>query len=73
MDKWISVRDKLPDDDAGCLVVVNGKHGNIEFIDAIEIGEYFGEEGWFLPTYPRIENPNITYWMPLPDAPEKGA
>jgi hypothetical protein len=26
-------------------------------------------EGWLLEAYPEWENPQVTYWMPLPESP----
>ncbi len=67
---WISVKDALPEEDKCVLVIVNGKHGNITFQNAIEMGTYF-PDGWLLEAYTNIENPGVSYWMELPDGPEE--
>lgn len=68
---WISVKDALPEEDKCVLVIVNGKHGNINFQNAIEIGSYY-PDGWLLEAYTHIDNPKVSYWMELPDGPGNG-
>lgn len=66
---WISVKDKLPVGDVMVLVVVNGEYGNLNFENAVEMGSY-GSDGWLLEAFPEIENPAVSCWMELPEAPE---
>lgn len=68
MPDWIDVRDKMPEADEFVLVVVNGKHKNIAFVNAIEIAAH-DDEGWYIEAYPDFENPQISHWMPLPEPP----
>lgn len=68
---WIRVEDKLPPEGEVVLVIVDGKYGNIEFVDAIEMGSYY-PEGWLLESYHKITDPDVSYWMELPDGPENG-
>ena len=69
---WISVKDRLPELEGVFLVIVDGKpKENIELIGSVELAEYWRDEGWFIEAYPEWENPNITYWMPIPETPEE--
>ena len=69
---WISVKDRLPELEGVFLVIVDGKpKENIELIGSVELAEYWRDEGWFIEAYPEWENPNITYWMPIPETPKE--
>ena len=68
---WIGVEDKLPEYDGNVLVILNGKYGNITFVNAIQMGSYH-RDGWLLPEFPYIENPKVSHWMELPDGPKDG-
>ncbi|MGN0567113.1 MAG: DUF551 domain-containing protein [Acutalibacteraceae bacterium] len=71
---WISVKDRLPELEGVFLVIVDGKPTTtITLINAVEIAEYWRDEGWFIEAYPEWENPNITYWMPIPEMPGEEA
>jgi hypothetical protein len=59
---WISVKDRLPDDDENVLAY-NSESGDID------MAWYNGEE-WILEDLYEIEYLHPTHWMPLPDAPE---
>lgn len=67
---WISVNDMLPEDEQEVLVLANGRpQKNIELINACELATFYAGEGWLLEAYPEWENPQVTYWMPLPESP----
>lgn len=71
---WISVKDRLPELEGVHLVIVDGKpKENIELIGSVEFAEYWKGEGWFVDAYPEWENPNITYWMSIPEMPGEEA
>lgn len=60
-DKWISVRDRLPE--APTNVLVAHKHGVSE---SKYVGDTFGMTwNW------NIEFPKVTHWMPLPNPPNQ--
>ena len=59
--EWISVKDRLPDEQGHFLIV--NEEGKI--ITAF----YTPRFGWFSGVRVR----NITHWMPLPEAPKGGA
>lgn len=70
LSEWRRADDRPLDSDEFYLVVVNGKYGNITFVDGIEMGAYLDDEcAWFLPAHPHIEHPRVTHWMPLPEPP----
>lgn len=67
---WISVNDRMPEDEQEALVLANGRpQKNIELINACELATFYAGEGWLLEAYPEWENPQVTYWMPLPESP----
>lgn len=70
MSEWISVKNRLPDNDDFVLVIVSGKAGNITLDNAIELAQFSMDEGWILEMLPEWEDPNVTYWTPLPEPPE---
>ena len=73
--KWISVKERLPDDEKDgetVLAIVSGKpHKNITLCHALMTAGYFPGEGWVVNEYPEWENPIVTHWMPLPEPPEE--
>lgn len=70
MSEWISVKDRLPDNDDFVLVIVSGKVGNITLDNAFQLAQFSMDEGWILEMWPEWEDPNVTYWTPLPEPPE---
>lgn len=69
MQRWINVKERLPDDDCFVLAVVSGRFQNVTFVRTQVIAEYGSELGWIIDGYEKWENPPITHWMPLPEAP----
>lgn len=69
MVEWISTKDKLPENDELVLVLVNGKFGNLTFVDAYELATYSTDEGWIIESSPEFEGPSVSWWMPLPELP----
>ena len=61
MSEWISVEDRLPNEEGACLIVhFNGS----------DCGYYFADTKLFdSDTY---DFPEVTHWMPLPKAPKSG-
>lgn len=67
---WISVNDRLPEDEQEVLVLANGRpQKNIELINACELATFYAGEGWLFEAYPDWDDPQVTYWMPLPESP----
>ena len=69
---WISVKDKLPENEDLVLAVISGSYGNIRFVDAVVLGNYY-EDGWEIEDYPDPgwEGLEVRCWMPLPEPPEE--
>ena len=44
---------------------------NITFEDAFVLASYSTEDGWIVDEYPKWDRVRVSYWMPLPDAPEE--
>ena len=63
---WISVKDRLPEEDMGACIVYDGfrvQHADHLIID--------GEHIWSTPDcYESEEIRGVTHWMPLPKPPE---
>ena len=70
---WISVTDRLPEDDGDVLAIVSGyPTPNITLEDVLVVAAFCEGEGWYIGEYPDWDNPIITYWMPLPEPPREG-
>ena len=69
--EWISVDDRMPENDDIVAVIVSGKVGNITLVKAFELATFSLDEGRFLEMWPEWEDAKVTYWMKLP-APPKG-
>ena len=70
VQEWIPVTERLPGNDDFVLVIVSGKAGNITLDNAAELASFSMDEGWILEMWPEWEDPNVTYWMPLPEQPK---
>jgi len=63
MDQWISVKDRLPGECAGLLIVY---HASLK-----EIGtSYYDEDVWCSSPWPMTSD-GITHWMLLPQPPKE--
>ena len=69
MSEWISVKDRLPENEDFVLVSVTGRFHHIKFENAPDIAS-FCREGWILESCPEWSNPGVTHWMPLPEMPK---
>ncbi len=58
-NRWISVEDRLPDDDDSYLVW-NGNH--------IFVAIYWGDGEWMFDSHATHE---VAHWMPLPEPPKE--
>ena len=83
MSEWISVKDRLPEDDSTVLVVAIA-----EFAARITFGMYRrvvkifddDEDAWEILdpihnlswSWASNQNAEVTHWMPLPELPEEG-
>jgi hypothetical protein len=61
--EWISVKDRLPEEESGLLLVYNSR--------LKKIGTSYWSEGiWCGGTWP-VTSQFITYWMPIPELPKE--
>lgn len=67
-DGWVSVKDRLPEENLGACIVYDGfkvQHADHYIID--------GEHLWNTPDcYESEEIRGVTHWMPLPEPPKVG-
>lgn len=65
MDNWISVKDKLPQDDSDCLIY--DATSNITLVGWYDIGDKVWEDcrGFIY-----CDEDDITHWQPLPQPPK---
>ena len=59
--QWISVKDRLPEDNDIVLIVFQGSVVSVAF--------YEGD--WRHPLYPQTALVSVTHWMPLPEPPKE--
>lgn len=72
-EKWISVKDRLPETDNMILAVASGNPmENLTLVNAYCMAEYEPGDGWIFEEYPEWTDAEVTYWMPLPEPPEEG-
>lgn len=64
MPEWISVKDKLPDNDSHYLVFASDTYEVMECI-------YYGDGEWMKGLKNMTDS--VTHWMPLPKHPKEGA
>lgn len=71
-EAWVSVSERMPDEDQVVIVIANGKpRENINLNGAFELAEWSERDGWVLECWPEWETPVVTHWMPLPEPPER--
>ena len=68
--QWISTNDMLPPTSEMVLVIMSGNISEYtSLINAVELAEYFEDEGWVCEMYPDAQL-KVSYWMPIPEIPE---
>lgn len=85
IEKWVSVKEDMPDDCREVLVCVDqyiyidGKPYRYRFVDKAIFSSEEHTHGWWANTgyredfgdrFVKINDP-VTYWMPLPEPPEE--
>ena len=68
---WVSVKDKLPDDEELYLICTESNFGKINIAYYQPIGDKFSN---YEPFWQGKSNRStrVTHWMPLPEPPESG-
>ena len=66
---WIRVTpETMPTEDEIVLTVCRGQTGNVVLDDAVELAQWYCDEGWILLSYPELRAA-VLYWMPIPEPP----
>jgi hypothetical protein len=64
--EWISIEDRLPEDEQNVLLCDAGQNTRLPFVGTYEDLPF--APGFYIPTIPY--RMFVTHWMPLPDIPE---
>lgn len=70
MSEWISVKERLPDNDEVVFVWTVGEQQCLAYLD----GQYDGKPSWYIiPAHSGQfrSTCSVTHWMPLPGPPKK--
>lgn len=67
--KWISVEDRLPEDDVNVIVYAVSNNGDYTIVITSHTHKLYGFniEGWSPPWQYFFMHYTITHWMPLPE------
>ena len=80
--RWISVRDRLPENEQEVLVISHGWEGRLLYIGTYKrtesqtswlTGITSKASEWSLWGWSYLREPQVTHWMPLPELPEEVA
>ena len=73
LTQWISVKDRLPEDDVNVLVyaIGNNEESVIAMTSYTHNMHAYGIEGWRSPWQYFFHEYKITHWMPTPEAPKE--
>ena len=78
--EWISVKDRLPDDEQEVLVIAHGWDGRLVYVGSLKrvepqkswlTGITNKSSEWSLWGWSYLKKPIVTHWMPLPEPPEE--
>ena len=71
--KWISVKDRLPEDDVDVIVYAVSNNGGYTIVITFHTHKLYGLniEGWAPPWQYFTSSYTITHWMPLPEPPKE--
>ena len=81
VQEWISVDDRLPDDEQEVLVIAHGWDGRLVYVGSHKrveaqkswlTGITNKSSEWLLWGSSYLKEPIVTHWMPLPPEPQKG-
>lgn len=80
--EWISVKDRLPDDEQEVLVIAHGWDGRLVYVGSHKrveaqkswlTGITNESSEWSLWGWSYLKEPMVTHWMPLPEPPKADA
>lgn len=69
MNEWKRAKDEQPDDGEHVLVLVNGKHGQIRFVNAMLLAYWYADEGWIIEGYETAYGLRVDWWAETPALP----
>lgn len=69
---WINAKERLPENSDWVLALVSGNPTRgVHFNNGYALACYgYRRDGWTLQEFPEWDGARVSYWMPLPDAPE---
>lgn len=79
VQEWISVNDRLPDDEQEVLVIAHGCDGRLVYVGSHKrveaqkswlTGITNKSSEWSLWGWSYLKEPMVTHWMPLPQPPK---
>lgn len=71
-NEWVSVEDAMPPEHEPVLCIVDGKpKPNITLEDAYQIGSWNKADGWIIDEYLDWEDADVSWWMSLPEPPDR--
>lgn len=71
-NEWVSVEDAFPPKNESVLCIVSGKpKPNITLKDAYQLGSWNKADGWIIDEWLDWEGANVTWWMKLPEPPDR--
>ena len=71
-NEWVSVENVLPPEHESVLCIVSGKpKPNITLEDAYQLGSWNKADGWIIDEWLDWEGANVTWWMKLPEPPDR--
>ena len=71
-NEWVSVEQAMPPEHETVLCIVSGKpKPNIMLEDAYQLGSWNKADGWIIDEWLDWEGGNVTWWMKLPEPPDR--
>ena len=71
-NEWVRVENAFPPEHETVLCIVSGKpKPNIMLEDAYQLGSWNKADGWIIDEWLDWEGANVTWWMKLPETPDR--